>query len=68
MHDRVDLIDVAVHASLADHMASDALRLGRRGLEQGAELLERYVVVQLARGQQVVLEHCAVQDRGAVVC
>lgn len=66
MHDGVDLVDVSVHPRLADHPAGDALGLGWRSLQQSPQLLERDVVVQFARRQQVVLEHGAVQDRRAV--
>lgn len=60
VHNGTNLVDVAVHAALAYHVRSDALGLGGRRLQQRAELLERDVVVELARRQQVMLEHRAV--------
>jgi hypothetical protein len=47
--DGVDLVDVAVHASLGYHLTGDLFGFGGMDLEQGSQLFETYVVVEFAR-------------------
>jgi hypothetical protein len=64
--DGVDLVDVAVHASLGYHLTGDLFGFGGMDLEQGSQLFETYVVVEFARRQEVVFDDGAVQDGRAV--
>lgn len=63
MYDRVDLIDVSVHATLCDHLAGNFFGVYWGNFEQSAQLLERYVVVKFTRGQEIVLDDGAVENR-----
>mmetsp|Transcript_14903 Transcript_14903/g.35239 ORF Transcript_14903/g.35239 Transcript_14903/m.35239 type:complete len:212 (+) Transcript_14903:362-997(+) len=63
----LDLIDGALQSLLNEHGGGHPLCLGRVDAKQRAELLEGDIVVQLGRGEHVVLDDRALEHRGAVV-